>query len=289
MNRPRPVCAVTGGTFGIGRHIAELLGADGWAVGLCSRHADEAAAVAAEIEQVTGAPVLGLAADVSSAETTQGFADLVRSELGAVSAVFANAAVLGPVGPLHTLDMAAWATAVAIDLVGVANTIAAFAPGLTERRSGSIITFAGGGVGGPDIVSQVSAYTSSKAAVVTLTETVGKELEPFGVRVNAVAPGAFATRFMDPLIDAGPGVVGGDLFAEVERQRSQPVDFGSLDALVRYLVDLDAPFVTGRLFSAKWESPEALRHDPPPPSSSRYRLRRIDEDLYREVVRTGAP
>src|ERR1700730_4282832 len=94
------VCAITGGTLGIGRHTAELLASDGWAVAICSRHGDQADAVAAEIGATYGTPTVGVGADVVSARELGAFADEVDRQLGPVSAVVANAAVLGPVGAL---------------------------------------------------------------------------------------------------------------------------------------------------------------------------------------------
>jgi 3-oxoacyl-[acyl-carrier protein] reductase len=282
MTKTQGVAVVTGGTLGIGRHLVDLLATDGWAVALCSRHEGEAIEVASAVARDRAVAALGLGADVSSPQAMDTFARTVERRLGPVSAVIANAAVLGPVGPIHTLDMTAWAKAVAIDFVGVANTIASFAGGMVDRRTGSIVTVTGGGIGGPATLGQVSAYTSSKAAVVALAETVGAELAPFNIRVNAIAPGAVATRFMDPLVDAGVSVVGEQLFTEVQRQRREPIDFHRIDALIRYLVDPDSPFVTGRMLSARWDSPELLRAEPPPPASARFRLRRIDEELYHE-------
>jgi 3-oxoacyl-[acyl-carrier protein] reductase len=285
MTSTSPVCAITGGTLGIGRHTAELLASDGWAVAICSRHGDQAALVAAEIAATYGRPAVGVGADVVSAREVGAFAEEVDRQLGPVSAVVANAAVLGPVGPLYGADLSSWAQAVAVDLVGVANTIAAFAPAMIERHAGSIIALAGGGVGGPSAVTRLSAYTSSKAGVMMLTETVAAELEPLGVRLNAISPGAIATRFMEPLLEAGPAVAGADLFAQVEDQRRQSASWAGYDALLRFLLDPAEVFISGRILSARWESPDRLRTDPPAAASSRYRIRRIDEDLYAEMSR----
>ena len=153
-----------------------------------------------------------------SAEQLDAFAADVESRLGVPAAVVANAAVPGPIGPLHTIDLAAWADAVAIDLVGVALTFATFARPMVRVGRGHLITMSGGGVGGPNVATTMSAYTCSKAAVVSLTESVAEELRPHGVAVNTVAPGAVATRFMDPVIAAGPAVVGADFFEQTSRR-----------------------------------------------------------------------
>jgi 3alpha(or 20beta)-hydroxysteroid dehydrogenase len=226
---------------------------------------------------------IGVGADVASAREVARFAKVVAAELGPVRAVVANAAELGPVGPLHTTDLTRWASAISVNLIGVANTIAAFTPAMIERRIGSVVTLCGGGIGGPSVAPCLSAYTSSKAAVAMLTETVARELSAYNVRINAISPGAVATTFMDEVVEAGPDIVGSDLYEQVVMQRSRPFDLDSFGNLLRFLLEDGPPFVTGRILSARWDSPDDLNRRPPDARSSRYRLRRIDEDLYSET------
>jgi NAD(P)-dependent dehydrogenase (short-subunit alcohol dehydrogenase family) len=277
------VCAITGGTRGIGAHVAEMLATDGWSVAVCSRHEEDAVATAMALSRVAGCASMGMGADVASPREMARFAKVVGAELGPVRAVVANAAELGPVGPLHTTDLTRWASAISVNLVGVANTIAAFGPVMVERRIGSVVTLCGGGVGGPSVAACLSAYTSSKAAVAMLTETVARELSAYNVRVNAISPGAVATKFIDEVIEAGPEIIGSDLYEQVVMQRSRPIDLDSFGRLLRFLLDDGAPFVTGRVLSARWDSPDDLSQRPPDARSSRYRLRRIDGDLYFET------
>jgi 3-oxoacyl-[acyl-carrier protein] reductase len=192
--------------------------------------------------------------------------------------------VPGPIGPLHTVDLAAWAEAVAIDLVGVANTFAIFGSLMAEVRRGRLLTLSGGGIGGPRMLRAMSAYTASKAGVAALVESVAEELRPVGVAVNAVAPGAIATRFMTPALAAGPAVFGQDQYEQALRQRESPDPLTALDRILELLLDPDAPFVTGRLLSARWEDPDVLRSDPPDDDSSLYQLRRIDGALYASIA-----
>jgi NAD(P)-dependent dehydrogenase (short-subunit alcohol dehydrogenase family) len=198
-------------------------------------------------------------------------------------AVIANAAVPGPIGPLHTIDLATWAEAVAINLVGVANTFATFAGPMASAGRGHLIAMSGGGVGGPNVATTMSAYTSSKAAVVSLTESVAEELRLHRVAVNAIAPGAVPTRFMEPVIEAGPVVVGDAFFEQTSRQRGEAAQMSGLDALLRCLLDDATPFVTGRVLSSRWDDPEQLRAAPPADRSSLFRLRRIDGVMYAPI------
>jgi NAD(P)-dependent dehydrogenase (short-subunit alcohol dehydrogenase family) len=284
VNDPADVAVVTGGTHGIGRHAVELLAAWGWAVALCSRNADEAERCAAEISATTGAAVMGFGADVADESALRDFATEVVQHLGAPTAVLANAGVLGPVGALHEVDLGRWSTAVGTDLIGVANTVAVFGAQMVDRGVGSIVTMSGGGVGGPAMATRVSAYTSSKAAVVALTEAVAAELAPHGVRINAVAPGAIATRFMDEVITSGPEHAGTRLYDQTVGQRESPDSLDGFDALLRLLVDVDAPFITGRVLSARWDDPSRLRSSPPSDETSMFRMRRIDGELYAELT-----
>ena len=280
MTVERPVVVVTGGTHGIGRHIAEQMAGDGWSVAVCSRDAAQAERCAADLAATHATPTLGIAADVRSAGDLRKFADAVVEQLGVPDAAVANAAVPGPIGPLHAVDLTAWSEAVAVDLIGVANTLAIFGSLMVNVRRGRLVTLSGGGIGGPRMLQAMSAYTSAKAGVAALTESVAEELRPFGIAVNAVAPGAIATRFMTPALEAGPTVFGQDQYEQALRQREAPDALTGLDRLLRLLLDPDAPFVTGRVLSARWDDPDALRQDPPAEGSSLYRFRRIDGVLY---------
>jgi NAD(P)-dependent dehydrogenase (short-subunit alcohol dehydrogenase family) len=274
------VAVVTGGTMGIGNHIAGLLASDGWAVAICARDGARSRQAADELRAAHGVEAYGAGVDVRSVAELDDFASAVEAELGVPRAVIANAAVPGPIGPLHTVDLAAWADAIAIDLVGVAASFATFARPMVRAGRGHLITMSGGGVGGPNVATTMSAYTCSKAAVVALTESVAEELRPHGVAVNAIAPGAVATRFMDPVIAAGPDVVGASFFEQTSRQRGEETQLAGLDALLRCLLDDAAPFVTGRVLSSRWDDPDLLRAAPPADRSSMYRLRRIDGVMY---------
>ncbi len=77
---------------------------------------------------------------------------------------------------------------------------------MKPQRAGKIINLSGGGATNP--LPGISAYAASKAAMVRFTETLALEVKEFGIDVNAVAPGALATRLTDQLLAAGPDAVG---------------------------------------------------------------------------------
>lgn len=277
------VALVTGSTRGIGLHSAGVLAANGYAVAVCSRSSDAAEDVAEALSARHGVACYGGRLDVGDWAAGREFVSDVERELGRVSVLVNNAAVLGPVGSIDEVDLDEWAAAVNIDLLGVAVMTAAVVPGMRALGGGRVVNLAGGGVGGPGVARRLSAYTSSKAGVITFTETVAAELVASGIQVNAIAPGAVATGFMDPLIEAGPEKAGQDLYERTIAQRATPEDLSRYSELLLHLSKPGAGGLTGRTLSARWDSIERLETIAATlEDSALFQMRRIDNALYSE-------
>jgi NAD(P)-dependent dehydrogenase (short-subunit alcohol dehydrogenase family) len=286
VSSPGGVCIVTGASRGLGAAIAEHLAAQGGAsLALCARGADELEAVAASIRDAHGTEVLTAAVDVADEAAVRRFADAVAQWARPVRAVINNAGMLGPVGRLDTLDLGGWRTAFSVNVVGVVHVTAAFVPLMTS--GGSVVNLSGGGVGGRGVQSHISAYTTAKGAIATLTETLARELAPLGIRVNAIAPGALGTELMRPVLDAGPERTSPELYETARRIYEGAPDRAPVNLddratqLLDFLLDDASVNVTGRVLSARWDRLEDLRA-PALENSSRFTLRRIDEDLFVE-------
>jgi 3-oxoacyl-[acyl-carrier protein] reductase len=250
---------------------------------MCSRTVEELTAVAAGLRERFGTDVIARVCDVADGAAVVGLVAEAMDTFGRVDVAVANAAVLGPVGALLDVDMKRWRHALDVNVVGTANVIKAVAGPMMAQGHGRILTLAGAGIGGPRPAERVSAYTASKAAVVTLTETLAAELMPHGVTINAVAPGRVPTAFLRDVLSAGEEVAGADLFATAVDE-AMP-DLAPLRALVEYLVSDQSGWLTGRLLSGRWDDPRRLEEDRAIiASGSRLRLRRIDQDLYREAM-----
>jgi 3-oxoacyl-[acyl-carrier protein] reductase len=278
------VCVVTGASRGLGRGIAQLLAAEGASLAVCARGEVELHATADELREKYGVSVFAAALDVRSTEAVRAFAADTRRSLGPVHALVNNAAVLGPVGRIDTLDLDAWRHALEINVAGVANLCAALAPQMAEAGGGSIVNVSGGGIGGPNTPIRVSAYTTAKAAVVALTETLAKELAPARIRVNAIAPGPLGTAFLNPVLEAGPERAGTALYQDskgrVGTEETVELNEG-FASLVRYLVSDESEWLTGKLVSARWESVDGLQASKDRlESTSLLTLRRIDDTLF---------
>ena len=213
--------------------------------------------------------------------------DEIVEAFGRVDVLVNNAGVYGPVGLITELEPGAWASAVSVNLLGVMHAIRAFGPVMQAAGGGRIINVGGGGVGGPGMPARVSAYTASKAAVASLTETLGKELAPFGIVVNAVAPGAISTSLIDTVIDAGPEAAGAAFHAGSVAQRAGGDSLTGVGDAMLFLASGRSGGLTGKLLSAKWDPLDRIGEDAARlNATSTYTLRRIDGVMFDEVTRS---
>src|SRR3954454_13679652 len=164
------VALVTGGASGLGAASAERLRADGLTV------------LTADL--ASGAD---LTLDVRDPAAVQRAVD----EIGRVDVLVNSAGVVGPNKPLWEIADEEWAQTFSVNVVGTFNLCRAVVPGMVERGWGRIVNLAS--IAGKDGNPRLSAYSASKAAVIGLTKSLGKELATSGVLVNAVAPAVIDT------------------------------------------------------------------------------------------------
>ncbi|HLB49001.1 MAG TPA: 3-oxoacyl-ACP reductase family protein [Anaerolineales bacterium] len=184
---------VTGGSMGIGRAIALDLATHCADVAINYRkHADEAKAIVAEIEQM-GRRGLAVQADVASFADAQRMVDTVREKFGRLDILVNNAGVNRD-GVVWKMTEAQWDEVLDTNLKGYFNYIRAVAPIFKEQASGKIINITS--INGLRGKFGQSNYSAAKAGIVGLTKSVARELGKFNVNVNAVAPGLIETDMM---------------------------------------------------------------------------------------------
>jgi NAD(P)-dependent dehydrogenase (short-subunit alcohol dehydrogenase family) len=161
---------ITGGLSGLGAATATRLAADG--ITTIVFDISDGADVVVDISD-SGA--------VAEAAATVGPIDILINSAG----------IVGPNKPLWEIEDAEWAKTYGVNVNGTFNLCRAFVPGMRERGWGRIVNFAS--MAGKDGNPNMSAYSSTKAAVIALTKSLGKELAADGVLVNAIAPAVIDT------------------------------------------------------------------------------------------------
>jgi NAD(P)-dependent dehydrogenase (short-subunit alcohol dehydrogenase family) len=277
------VAIITGASQGLGAAIAERYVAEGASVMLCARGAETLSAQQAHLRSMAGSgqQILIQQADVAHPPEVDALVSASLEAFPHVDILVNNAGVYGPLGPISDVPWEEWVAAIEINLMGTVYACRAILPHMTQRGYGKIVNLSGGGATSP--LPRVSAYAASKAAVVRFTETLAVEVGP-GVDVNAIAPGALATRLLDEVIAAGPEVVGGDFYArmiQVREEGGTPLEKGA--SLAVYLASAESDGITGRLISAVWDPwPTLHEHVEGLRETDVYTLRRIvpeDRDL----------
>jgi NAD(P)-dependent dehydrogenase (short-subunit alcohol dehydrogenase family) len=190
------VAVVSGVGPGLGRGLAVELAAHGADVVLVARRQEHLDAVAAEVEAL-GRSALRVTADITDAVACQAVVDRTLERFGRVDTLVNNAHRGGTHHRfLDTFDTDAWRAAMEVNLWGSLTMTHAVARAMVTQGAGSIVMIATMAV--RDIQPGQGPYATSKAALVSATRTLARELGPSGVRVNAVLPG-----YMDgPAVDA---------------------------------------------------------------------------------------
>lgn len=165
---------VTGGASGLGAATAARLRADGFAV--------------------TTLDVSG-PADVIADVTDETALRRLTGEIGPVDVLVNSAGIVGANKPLLETTDQEWRRVFDVNVLGTVNTMRAFVPGMCERGWGRVVNFAS--MAGKDGNPNLSIYSASKAAVIGLTKSAGKELATSGVLVNVIAPAVIATPMND--------------------------------------------------------------------------------------------
>lgn len=185
---------VTGGSRGLGLMIATVLQARGAAVCLIDTDADGLATAASGLdpERTTTA-----VADVRDPEQVAAAVATATEAFGSVEILVNNAGVVGTNGPTWTLADDNWGLVLGVNLDGTFRCCRAVAPVMKEAGYGRIVNIAS--IAGKEGNPNAAHYSTSKAGVIGLTKSLGKELATDGVLVNAVAPAVIATPLLDDM------------------------------------------------------------------------------------------
>jgi len=229
---------VTGGAAGIGEAISKRLAAAGASVVIADLDWDAASALAATL----GNGSYAVRMDVSDSASVQAAVAEVLERSGRLHIVVNNAGIAGKAAPVHEQTDADFARVMAINVHGVFYVCRAVIPHMREHKYGRIVNIASiaGKEGNPNMV----AYSASKAAVIGLTKSVGKEVATDGICVNAVSPAVVRTRILEQLTPQQVGY----MTDKIPMRRTGEPD--EIAAVVQFLASPDCSFVTAQCYDA---------------------------------------
>ena len=256
---------ITGASRGLGREIALAFSRAGADLALCARHAFDCAGATTKVTTHV--------ADLSDVQACAPLIDAVLSAHGKIDILVNNAAIQGPIGSLETVRFAEWQSVFNVNLFAPARLCQLVIPRM-QQTGGKIINLSGGGAATPR--PHVSAYGSSKCALVRLTETLAIELKSARIDVNAVAPGPMNTRMLDEVLEAGRSAVPLEFDAAEKRKREGGAPLEKAAELVTFLASPASDGITGRLISAVWDEWKSLaRRRDEIEGTDLYTLRRV--------------
>ncbi|HYZ61780.1 MAG TPA: SDR family NAD(P)-dependent oxidoreductase [Acetobacteraceae bacterium] len=229
------VAVITGGARGIGRAIAERMVASGASVALWDVDGPAAQDAAAAIGNASAHRV-----DQTDEAQVRAAAEATTARHGKVDILVNNAGITGGNAPAWELPSAEWRRVVEVNLIGPYLTCAALIPGMIARGYGRVVNIAS--VAGKEGNPNASHYSASKAGLIALTKSLGKELAGKGVLVNAVTPAAAKTDIFKQMTEAQIGY----MLSKIPMARFVQVE--EIAALACWLATEECSFSTGAVF-----------------------------------------
>jgi NAD(P)-dependent dehydrogenase (short-subunit alcohol dehydrogenase family) len=226
---------VTGGAQGIGRAVVERFLASGAKVAIWDRDVALAREVAQALPGATAFSVdVGNYADVERAlkETL--------SALGRIDILVNNAGISGPNTKTWEYPLEAWRQVMTVNLDGPFHCCRAVAPSMIAQNYGRIVNIAS--IAGKEGNPNAPAYSASKAAVIALTKTLGKELASHDISVNCITPAAARTAIFDQMTQEHIDF----MLSKIPRGRFVTVE--EIAGLVAYCASAECSFTTGAVF-----------------------------------------
>ena len=230
-------CAVvTGGAQGFGRAITERFVSSGAKVAIW----DHDIAVAERTAKEIGDQVIAVQVDVSELAAVENARDETLKAFGQIDILINNAGIAGINKPVWETDLDEWRKVLRINLDGPFICCKAIVPTMVKQAYGRIVNIAS--IAGKEGNPNAAHYSASKAGVIALTKSLGKELAAHDIAVNAVTPAAAKTAIFDQMTQQHIDF----MLSKIPKARFVLVE--ELAAMVAWLSSSDCAFSTGAVF-----------------------------------------
>jgi NAD(P)-dependent dehydrogenase (short-subunit alcohol dehydrogenase family) len=227
---------VTGGAQGFGKAITARLVASGAKVAVWDRDIALAERTAAEL----GSQVVAVACDVTDPAAVAKACTATLAQLGRIDILVNNAGIAGANAKTWETDVEEWRKVMRINLDGPFICSRAVVPHMIARGYGRIVNIAS--IAGKEGNPNAAHYSASKAGVIALTKSLGKELAGYDIAVNAVTPAAAKTAIFDQITEEHIAF----MLSKIPRNRFVRVE--ELASMVAWLVSAENSFATGAVF-----------------------------------------
>ena len=228
------VAVITGGAQGIGYAVAKRMIENGAKVMIWDFDTDLAQASASEL----GATALHC--DVSNWDSVQAAAQQTENQLGRIDVLVNSAGVAGANAVVEEYPIEEWNKIMSVNLNGTFHTNRAVIAGMKQRGYGRIVNIAS--IAGKEGNPNASAYSASKAGVIALTKSLGKEAADFNIGVNCVTPAAARTAIFDQMSEEHINY----MLSKIPRNRF--VDVADVANMIFWIASAENAFTTGAVF-----------------------------------------
>lgn len=229
---------VTGAAQGIGRAIVERFLESGADVAIWDRDLALAQKTAAALEGK--GRVAAFAVDVTQYAEVERARDATMKALGGIDILANNAGISGPNVATWEYPLDAWRSVMSVNLDGPFHCCRALVPAMIAQKYGRIVNIAS--IAGKEGNPNAPAYSASKAAVIALTKSLGKELAGYDISVNAITPAAARTAIFDQMTQAHIDF----MLSKIPRGRF--VTVAEIAALAAFCASGECSFTTGAVF-----------------------------------------